>query len=130
MNNIFKNVYFVKPYRTRDNRKAIILQKTFDYDDITQKGFIVATNDWQGTYTSYPIDMDGKTQCWNNQRPEDLLDGSDLVSEWIDETNEEKLKELARTNNPYSTEFNYYGFRLSWFEGFEVGYKLALEKKK
>lgn len=82
MENIFENAYFGKAFKTRDGRKAILLQKTFDYDGITQRGFIVATNDWKGTYSSYPIDMDGRMQCWSNQRPEDISVGGDLISEW------------------------------------------------
>lgn len=96
MNNIFENAYFGKAYKTRNGRKAILLQKTFDYDGITQRGFIVATNDWKGIYSSYPIDMDGKMQCWSNQRPEDISVGGDLISEWQEHINDEKLDEITK----------------------------------
>lgn len=109
--------------------KLFFYKKTFDYDGITQRGFIVATNDWQSTYTSYPIDMDGKIQCWSHQRPEDIFDGSDLVSEWKKKINEKKLDCLARKNCPYDVESDNYGYRLPWFEGFESGYKLAIKNK-
>lgn len=104
MNDIFKNAYFGKAYRTKDGRKAILLQKTFDYDDITQRGFIVATNDWKGIYSSYPIDMDGKMQCWSHQRPEDIFVGGDIVSEWHEEINEEKLDKMAYDYADYNVD--------------------------
>lgn len=82
--NIFKNAYFGKAYKTRNGRKAILLQKTFEHDGLTQRGFIVATNDWKGCYSSYPVDMNRKTQCWSHQRPDDISDVDDIISEYTD----------------------------------------------
>ena len=124
MNNIFENAYFGKAYKTRDGRKAIILQKTFEFDGITQRGFIVATND-KSTYTSYPIDLEGKIQCWSHQRPEDLCDGSDIVSEWQEEITDEELNEFvdAYEDSLYATlnsgEFSWYDID----EAFKAGFR-------
>ena len=84
MKNIFENAYFGKPYRTRNERKAILLQVhncatlAIDFDSHT------VTHDYK---------MDG-TSVFNCH---DL----DIVGEWKEEINEE---ELAKNAEKYADE--------------------------
>ena len=129
-NKLFENAYFGKPYKTRGGYKAILLQKTFNIETGKLKGFIVATNDWRGTYCSYPIDLDGKMQCWSHQRPEDLTVKDDIVEEWKEPVDEENLNRLTVAEYPLDdgieeSHWNTQQFKLR--EAYKAGYRKAKE---
>ena len=84
MNNIFENAYFGKAYKTRIGRKAIYIKNLSDY---TYHHQLVLDNGDIGVYDNF-----GKPYGDN------VLD---IVSEWHEEINEEKLDELASKIYPY-----------------------------
>ena len=70
MDNIFKNAYFGKAYKTRDGRKAIYLQLSFN----KHLHFVVVEKE---------IIAECYTDCGSERNGEDELD---IVSEWKEET--------------------------------------------
>lgn len=67
--NIFKNSYFGKPYRTRDGRKALYLQSGFDNKHLH---FLVIDKELiADCYTDSGNERDGQYE-------------SDIVSEWTE----------------------------------------------
>lgn len=107
MEDIFKNAYFGKAYRTRDGKKAIYL-----YGD---RCWIEGDSDWSQYYSKGNWFMSGEP----NKR--------DIVSEWQESIDEEKLDELAEQlnpNNPHGDTYEvgqYFGFD----DGFKAGYRKA-----
>lgn len=73
MSNIFENAYFGKMYKTRDGRKAIYIQE----DCCIVEGNIDAFSYFDDGHFSIPL-----KEC-----------GIDIVSEWQEPINEEKLDE-------------------------------------
>lgn len=79
MNNIFKNAYFGKAYKTRDGRKALFCRKDDDVFDLeTEDAYNPVRADGHFLYTK-----EGYESC------------CDIVSEWTEEVNDEELDELA-----------------------------------
>lgn len=76
MNNIFKNAYFGKEYRTRDGRKAIFHRNAND------KVWYLIKED---IHDRIPYNADGTCRGDNCH---------DIVAEWQEEVNEEELEEL------------------------------------
>lgn len=110
MENIFKNAYFGKEYKTRDDRKAIYIEKDVDlpgsYLKIEGKGglFYIGRD---GYY------LKDKESPW------------DIVSEWQEEISEEELdkkfNEFVNSDDFKSSETPYFYFM--------VGYRKAIENK-
>lgn len=78
MNNIFKDAYFGKAYKTRDGRKAIYHM----YDSVESSHFLI---------------LDGSDEVCCDDEGIDLGDAPeyDIVSEWEDPINEEELYNIA-----------------------------------
>lgn len=78
MKNIFENAYFDKPYRTKDDRKAIYLGKN------SAQNFhcLSVDDDKECTYHLYKN---------NGQVEYPFADGLDIVSEWHESIDEEKI---------------------------------------
>lgn len=83
MNNIFKNAYFGKAYKTRDGKKALYWRYDGHYHSLI-------------TDNNCPFqpwcDEAGKDHGWKKDAEESPLD---IISEWNEEINEEELDELA-----------------------------------
>lgn len=79
MKNIFENAYFGKVYKTRDGRKAVYTQ---------------------GSINCHWLAVEGTSFTWgynNNGNLVSKIDESmNIVSEWQEEIDEEKIDELAR----------------------------------
>lgn len=88
MNNVFENAYFGKAYKTRDGSKAIFICKRTD-------------NAIWGLSQPFACVVEGYGEIWNYYpngrlyRIENFTTESDIVSEWQDEIDEEKLSKLA-----------------------------------
>lgn len=110
MNNIFENAYFGKPYKTRDGKKAIYLRGNFKHHLYLETGGIIDCNQ-DGTYEG----VLGR------------MEPLDIVSEWQEEIDEEKLDKLAKEyeeNYPLDdSAYSYY-----CYDGFKAGYRKAKEK--
>lgn len=76
MKNIFENAYFGKPYKTRDERKAL-------YHDVAANIVSLILPDF-----SFSVWLDGSFE-------DDKESNLDIVSEWHEEINEEELDNLA-----------------------------------
>lgn len=109
MENIFKNAYFGKPYKTRDGRRALFMRKdegTFDLE----------------TEESYnPVRADG-TFLYTKEGYESSCD---IVSEWQEEINEEELEELADDASLWLADVPLQERRFK--EGFKAGFRKAKE---
>lgn len=93
MNNIFKNAYFGKPYKTRDGRKAVY-SHCIDNKIYLMYPHYYINND--STYVNYEY-VDKKGYSYDNQH----LSDDDIVSEWQEEISEEELDKLAETTVQY-----------------------------
>lgn len=92
MENIFKNAYFGKSYKTRDGRKAIYITHADDRYDIALEGscgtfsFLLRG----GILISYAnYDTIYERRCI------DTMIDSDIISEWTEEDDKNKLENLA-----------------------------------
>lgn len=127
MENIFENTYFSKPYKTRDNNKALLIK-------ILPSGYYFLK---EGGIQGYFVDKNG---CHNDVFGENnnMLD---IVSEWQVEINEEELEEYAEsTSKSYWSDdmetFDgnhlekeiYYVCRRCYKAGLKTGYRKAIEK--
>lgn len=72
MNNLFKNAYFSKPYKTRDGRKAIYIGES-----AIDKGAVLIV--YEGSTSTHRIMKDGHYWATPN-----VKSGIDIVSEWED----------------------------------------------
>lgn len=116
MNDIFKNAYFGKPYKTRDGRKAIFIVDMGNYNFPYR--LVIDGNDSFSNYNEYG-------RMYSTELP------NDIVSEWQEEINEEKLDKLA--NNEYpdddDDDVSLYGIdRTDQREAFKTGYRKAMKK--
>lgn len=122
--NIFKNAYFGKPYKTRDGRKALywryvnrngefihhLILPNKSGKPMSKKDEIIANKEGKNLNTSY-------TEL-----------STDIVSEWQEEVNKAELDKLTLDavkqslfSNPNNTEFTAYSC------GFKDGCRKALE---
>lgn len=97
MNNIFENAYFGKPYKTRDGRKVLYHSYNNIYPD----------NPYQNHHNLILEEKDGirdTVWIWCNDygHVEEHVEGewlnetnSDIISEWREEIDEEKLAHLS-----------------------------------
>lgn len=111
MENIFENAYFGKLYKTRDGRRAVYLKFLHNNEHhlyVENTGIMDCTQD--GLY----ISMVG--------RLEDL----DIISEWQEPIDEDRLDKLAKEyeeNYPLDdSAYSYY-----CYDGFKAGYRKAKE---
>ena len=89
MNNIFKNAYFGKPYKTRDGRKAI-------YNFHSSGGFHDIIIDGEGISYHFEDHTNGIINLPINQQPNvDYRSPIDIVSEWKEPIDEETLDKIA-----------------------------------
>lgn len=116
MENIFKNAYFCKPYKTRDGRKAFYIHHYKDSESDDMYYLII-----DGSVVTYVWGADGKiAPNYNN-------DGLDIVSEW-QPISEEELDELARADAdkyciPNTSEWN------TRYTAFKAGCHLIMEEQ-
>lgn len=116
MENIFKNAYFGKPYKTRDGRKAIFWHSKEGFNFfLLDKGIHIYNNNGVSTYS-----------------PENYID---IVSEWQEEINEEELDKIALEKYPIRSEIVENGLKRVKVdpnepkrEYFKVGYRKGKEK--
>lgn len=108
MDNIFKNAYFGKVYKTRCGRKAIYIG-----NDTYVKEHILCL---EGNFLNYNYYENGKCKAYPN-------DSTDIISELQEEINEEELDKLATSiyGNPRTKDSITYGY----VEGFKTGYRKA-----
>lgn len=91
MKNMFKNAYFGKAYKTRDNKKALFLGK----DDYLP-AYLLFVDDCM-MLSDY--DVNGVPLDINNMPcPKSNLC---IISEWQEEITEEELDKLAEESYPY-----------------------------
>lgn len=118
MNNIFKNAYFGKAYRTKDGRKAIFIEKDTEYNF----PYLLIIEGDVG-YRRYDY-----TAKYVNDMHE-----LDIISEW-QEINEEELDKLAGHEYPYEYYTSLHGeeeaeYKDDLREAFKAGYRKAMEEK-
>lgn len=120
MENIFKNAYFGKAYKTRKGEK-LIFQQIFEYLDCAQLFS-------ETRYLTY--DLDGLVSTFRHTAPED-----EIIGEWHEEISEEELDKLAiEERMKYKEQLPFhYEFPLSesvlnirckgYLDGFKDGYR-------
>lgn len=98
MENIFKDAYFGKPYKTRGEKKAIYIHHYKDSEGGDMHYLII-----DGSVVTYVWGADGKiAPNYNNS-------GLDIVSEWKEEVDDEELDGLAEE---YSmSNYGYTGYK-------------------
>lgn len=107
---IFKNAYFGKLYKTRDGRKAIYIG-------------------------GHRCVIENNNNCFfsfrSNGMHEGYATGTDIVSDWQEEINEEELDKLAEELNPNDPHGDTYevGQYFGFDDGFKAGYLKAKEEK-
>lgn len=124
MDNIFKDAYFGKAYKTRDGRKAIYIYKSniYPFRHILSLGGVEnAKYKGNGLY-------DMKIEAENYH--------ADIISEWDEPINEEKLTKLADESYPCWDCGSSKGvdcdicMNPGLIEAFKVGYRKAMEEKQ
>lgn len=126
MENIFKNAYFGKPYRTRSGEKALYSH----YDDNYNLHELF-------TYSQFVwVDNEG----FVDEEHLELNDPNDIVSEWQEEINEVELDKLAieekkkyKEQLPFYYEFPHSESDLNircmgYIDGFKDCYRKVIEK--
>ena len=109
MNNIFKDAYFSKPYKTRDGRKAIYTIMSCD---------------------SHWLAIQDTSLTWEYNDNGELSSGidaaMDIISEWDEEIDEEEVNKLA---SEYIKTKKEPQMRIASYYGFLAGYHKAKEKQ-
>lgn len=113
MVNIFENAYFGKAYKTRDGRKAIYL-RNFICNGIYH---FVSTGDIEFTVN----DKGNVDKIYQF--------GADIVSEWKESIDDEKLDELANEDFENDKFTNIPQIETYYKIGFKVGYRKAKEEQ-
>ena len=121
MDNIFENAYFGKAYKTRDGRKAVLI--TYNQRN-KQSPYVCAISCY--------FDGSIKSVCHNfypnGQLHDNLETVNDIVSEWEEFIDEEKLDELANSQNKLLHLSTSQLLIKIWNNGFKAGYKKAKEE--
>lgn len=122
--NIFENAYFGKPYKTRDGRKAIFKFFIPNSNMVRVSIMEYTNNEWD-----YNLFIDGTS---TDKELADIHKDWDIISEWQEPIDEEKLNELAEEKNPHDICGSNYevGKYFGFIDGFEAGYKQGWEDKK
>lgn len=118
MDNIFKNAYFGKPYKTRDGRKAIYIEFFENSAHIIVHRLIS-----EGPYGKRYVNIMQNGNVFPFREDKD-----DIVSEWKESISEEELDELARADAdkyciPNTSEWN------TRYTAFKVGCHLIMEEQ-
>lgn len=109
MKNIFKNAYFGKPYKTRDDKKALYLFGN-------GCGVYCITENFQNKIRYYHFN--GIPYDFENSK----YRGEDIISEWQEQINEKKLNKIAKESFPY-----FFNDDIDiWEEAYIAGYHKAL----
>lgn len=112
MDNIFKDAYFGKAYKTRDDRKAVYLYQ----ERICPFRHFISL----GGVLNAPYDDDG-----HYSPQSELNDNCTIVSEWQEEPDEDELDRLAQKyiknkKDPSMRIASYYGFRAGFREAVRI----------
>lgn len=116
--NIFENAYFGKPYKTRGEKKAIYWRHAYRHHLFTESG---------------PIECDDSGK-FSSCCP-DLSTQFDIVGEWKEEVDKEKLDNMCKFRLPSKEEFDRLsecytrfdnGLKGRWFYDEDTGEKLFL----
>lgn len=131
MDNIFKNAYFGKAYKTKDGRKAVCIDSKFD-----SLFLHLGVLNRLGTFITYSVNT---TTGFFSEGGREHSCELDIVSEWQEEINEEELHKLATEyddtlpyvtynakNNGQETELEMIPWGIA--EAFKAGYRKAREK--
>ena len=84
MNDMFKNAFFGKAYKTRDGRCALCISKCMNT-------YILYVNG-DGEYY---YNIDGSHKCYGKFNPKKSYDNLDIVSEWNERIVEKELHTLS-----------------------------------
>lgn len=131
MVNIFENAYFGKPYKTRDNRKAIFIGKFEDGDPFTLRyPYVFHVENTRPDSIIY----------YNSEGNTENINAASIVPEWQEEISEEfeKYADFASDNfwsdemetfdgNPLEEEI-YYVCQRCYHAGLKDGYRKSKEK--
>lgn len=123
MNNIFENAYFGKPYRTKNGRKAVFYNH---HNSHAREKARYVTMILEGQESIYKWYYDGTAA--------DCQEHLDIVSEWEEPIDGEKLDKLADNyaKNLFPNEDNVYteALRKECGRDFKAGYRKCWEDKK
>lgn len=112
---MFENAYFGKPYKTRDEKMAIYWRHAYRHHLFTESGPIECDDD--GFFSCCP----------------DLSTIFDIVGEWEEEVDEEKLDRVAENERLwYRYEHQDCSYTIDdnvFKDAFKAGYKKAKEEK-
>lgn len=90
MNNIFENAYFGKPYKTRDERKAIYCKYEMIYGVVPNSEHSITKHLLLINNMQFVNVFEDGCTVKGKEYP------NDIVSEWQEEVNEEELDKLAK----------------------------------
>lgn len=118
MENIFENAYFGKTYKTRDGRKAVLISYN---QRKPNEPYVCAV----ACYLNGSI----KSNCYNfnefgRRRRTDTISNYDIISEWKEEIDEEKLNRLKEEWWQTAK----YQSGLGYVDCFNAGYRKAKEE--
>lgn len=120
MNNIFENAYYGKPYKTRDNKKALYITSNCERNEVVVN--------YDGNLHNISLNRDTGRHYNFQEMP------FDIVSEWKEEINEEELDKLADAyaENLFPNEDNVYtkALRKECGRDFKAGYRQGWEGKQ
>lgn len=110
-NNIFKNAYFGKAYKTRDGRKALYVGKAYGL------GIYVYLLVIEGSDDLDEFAQDGSFNV-GSEHP------FDIISEWQEPIDGEKLDIFAKE---YIKDKKEQSMRIASYNGFRAGFRKAIE---
>lgn len=128
MKNIFENAYFGKPYKTRDNRKALYHSYNNFYPNNPYKLHhnLILEKPYEDSLWIYCNDYGHTEEHINGEWLN--VTNSDIVSEWEESISEEELDRIAdelNPNNPHGDTYEvgqYFGFQ----DGVKAVYRKAI----
>lgn len=117
MINTFKNAYFGKAYKTRDGRKAIYCKYEMIYGVVPNSEHSITKHLLLINNMQFVNVFEDGTTVKEKEYP------NDIVSEWQEPIDEEKLNKIATESYPYffSDDID------TWEEAYCAGYRKALE---
>lgn len=122
MKNIFENAYFGKAYRTRNGRKAILLDNTLDLF-ILNFGIINNVD----SFIQYSVSSISGILIQNGKEFTDYPCELDIVSEWEEPIDGEKLDEKAHLFYREQAVYMYISEQVQ--DAYKAGYKQGWEDK-
>lgn len=123
MSELFHDTYFGKPYKTKDNHKALFSR--FVGNENERYAILYLDR----SYAEIECTLDGRFYDCVGGKPKFWHDTPYIVSEWQEEIDEEKLNKLAKAyinNSDFNNDTEEY-HRMSWIEkdAFKAGYRKA-----